>query len=484
MAHRPVLHPAVRSQATLGPSRTPGFVESWRKLATLSARSWGTFIVFLAVAFATFNFSALRQDVRVYIGPFPFGFADFAAALALVPVIIAFAQRQSVPWDKWTLHLVVLVSYMTLVGVAVALIRHTPLYGIAQEARIVVYIAVGYLAALILMRSETDLRIVVWVTLAFGLGIALSEIWILYSNSDAATLRSGCANPCPGAWGGGRWVRLLFADPPSEALLLVSALFLLLPRFIPRALSMGLIALFGAAVVFTFSRNQWLSVAVAVAGLVLLTGVRRALKPLVAVLAIVIVVVGGLALSTPTFRNVYLPSIVNTVIHTGSSSDITTKERIVRTEQGFKVIFSSPWRAVFGVGYGSSSSNAYQDQTRYLDAHDGYLFFLYSGGLIGLLLIVTFLGRLVRDGWIWTSQALRATPTLTVAFAAFGVVFLIDMIVRSFVAMGIFYVQHAVYSGFVLGTLAAIVAGRLVSSAPEATGTHPLHLAEEGVSPA
>jgi hypothetical protein len=484
VADRPVLHPTVGSPATLGPLRALGFVDSWRKLAGRFRRSWGTLIVFLAIAFATFNFSALRQDVRIYIGPYPLGFADFAAALALVPVVVAVARKHSVPRDRWTVHLVVLVSYMTLVGVAVALTRHTPIYGIAQEARIVVYIATGYFAALVLMRSDTDLRIVVWVTLAFGVGIALSEIWILYSFSEAATVRSGCANPCPGAWGGGRWVRILFADPPSEALLLGSALFFFLHRFMPRPLNMALVALFGAAVVFTFSRNQWLSGAISLAGLAYLAGAARAVRPVLALVAVVTVVVGGLALSTPTFRNVYLPSIVNTVMQSGSSTDITTKERIYRTEQGLGVIFSNPLRAAFGVGYGSSSSNAYLDQTRYLDAHDGYLFFLYSGGVVGLLLVVTFLGRLVKDGWVWVTRALLEAPTLATAFAVFGVVFLIDIIVRSFVAMGIFYVQHAVYSGFVLGTLVAILAGQLISSHLDADDPSRAHLVEESVSPA
>src|SRR5207245_2903121 len=122
---------------------------------------------------------------------------------------------------------------MTLIWITVGLLRHTPIYGVAQEARIVIYITIGYFSALFIMRRETHLLGVTWVIILFGIGVALSEIWLLYSYSDRATQLNGCPNPCPANWGGGRWVRIMFADPPSEALLLASTLFVFFRRFIP-----------------------------------------------------------------------------------------------------------------------------------------------------------------------------------------------------------------------------------------------------------
>src|ERR1700730_15968826 len=99
----------------------------------VSGRTWVTLIVFVVIAFSTFNFSSLRQEIRIYVGPFPFGFADLAAALAVASVVVVAIRNRGLPVDRLTLLIVLLVAYMTLVGVTVGLLRHTPLYGVAQE---------------------------------------------------------------------------------------------------------------------------------------------------------------------------------------------------------------------------------------------------------------------------------------------------------------------------------------------------------------
>jgi O-antigen ligase len=127
---------------------------------------------------------------------------------------------------------------------------------------------------------------------------------------------------------------------------------------------------------------------------------------------------------------------------------------------------SNPETALLGVGYGHSSSAALNDPSLYLDAHDGYLFFLYGGGLPGLALAVTLLVAFLIVAWRCSKTS--ASPLLT-GVSTFTLLFVVMTIVRSFVAMGLFDVRHSLYTGFTFGVIAAILARRIAVRSPVPT---------------
>ena len=424
---------------------------------------WRLEFLFLALCLGTFGYNLYREH-RIYVGNYPLSPLDLIACLIIGRAVVELISPKQkglnlLPHQRLDWLMLAFFAYINIIGVINGLAEGNPIYGIWQGVRLIVYLYGGYLAGITLVKSPAQLKGFIWWILLSNVAISLWQYYIL-------TVAPGLRQVPIGF---GRWVAEYFIEFPNTGFFLAIGLIIYRPTFLKRSMLWILIITWGINVILSFVRNQWVCTGVA---LTLLPGLLRdKQKAIIGLIAGAIGVLLGMVLIYYWNRdigNIYMTDLVETVRMSLSAPDKNIIFRIDTTLMGWSMILTNPRYVLLGLGFGAQVVELIIPELGFLDFTDGYLWFLISTGLPGLLFLLILVVSFVRVSF---HISRNSANSLYRAFALGQCMYIIFEILRTFLAGGFIMWFRAVYIGFIFGLVASIYKGRL-SDKPERLNGH------------
>jgi O-antigen ligase len=155
-------------------------------------------------------------------------------------------------------------------------------------------------------------------------------------------------------------------------------------------------ALFGAALILSYSRGSLVNLAVALAAMGWMRGIRVWKT---AVVLLVCAAVGGwlLHFAFPSAADGYWARLGASVEYLGSSTNSVLSGRLTSWNTLLDFLMREPWNAVFGIGYKTLPYSNYAGE--HIIADNTYLSLLIETGVTGLTVFLLMNAAILRTAW-------------------------------------------------------------------------------------